>query len=292
MPPTPQTSSTLTASCDRQMARMTAGGGSKQTTNKGPKREIARMTSGGGRFRQRNLNWRFDEEQGIILHQLEDEDDEDDEDVCDACSWFDAHYIPRNGKEGSFDEATLARDRWFRQNLVPFSDSVELQDLVAKTLELERVRGELTGKCCEAERLCTELKVAEDALENEKQQRGFIWSELSQLKRQCRADDKERNRLVTTLKDKEAQRKESARKLSELQEERTRRRFYFAEARRKLGTAQHELDTTRRELDTTRRELENAQREIVQMRLSPLGPVASTSSVVPSGHEACVVLSP
>ena len=273
MPPTPKTST------------------STKTTPR--YKHIARMTSGAGiHTRQRHLDWRFDEKQGIIIHRDLEHEGEDSDDACDACSQYDAHYSLRNGKAGSLNEATLARDRWFRQNLVPFSDSVEQQELVAKTQELERVRRELSGKCCEAERLRTALKVAEDALENEQEQRADVCNELSQLKCQCRADGKERTRLFNALKDEEAKREVSAEKISELQAERIRRRDNFAAARRKLDDTQRELDTTRRELNATRRELEDARREIVQMRLPPPGHVegASTSSAVP--YDEVWVLSP
>jgi DNA repair exonuclease SbcCD ATPase subunit len=265
------------------------------TSSSGRYRQVPRMTCGGSlRIKQNHLEWSFNEDKGVIVHlDAEDEDIDKGRDCeCDVCSRYLMHHSLENGKGKSLDEARVARDRWFRQNLDPFKDSVEQQELVAKTQELERVRGELTGKCCEAERLRTNLKVAEDTLENERQQRIAISRVHSQLQRQCQEEDRERTRLHKALKEQKERGEVSRQRLDELQAERVRRRLNFSNLRRELETTRRELETTRcelettrRELETTRRELETARREIVQMRLPPPGFVedASTSSAVPTG---------
>jgi DNA repair exonuclease SbcCD ATPase subunit len=251
------------------------------TSSSGRYRQFARMTAGGGlRNKQSNLEWSFNEYRGIIVHlDAENEDVNKGKDcTCDVCDKYLTHHFLENGKGESLDEARVARDRWFRQNLDPFKDSVEQQELVAKTQELERVRGELTGKCCEVERLRTNLKVAEDTLENEKQQRIAISREHSQLQRRYQEEDKERTHLHNVLKEEKKRGEVLRDRLGELQAERARCRLNFSNLR-------HKLETSRRELETSRRELETARREIVQMRLPPPSFVedASTSSAVPSG---------
>jgi hypothetical protein len=240
---------------------------------------------------QKNLEWRFNEAKGVIFHE-DDEDEEGNCEDCDICFKFSRHYHPLNGKAESLDKAKSARDHWFRQNLHPFKDSVEQHELTAKTEELERVRGELTGKCLEVERLRTRLNIAENALEDEQRQRTFMLKENSQLKRLRQEDDKERLRLDKEVKHIEEWRALVAGKLSESL-------VVQGLQRRDLKVAGRKFKNTRRELENARRELEDARRELVRLRPPPPGPVedATTSSAVAlsSGHpqdEVYIVLSP
>jgi hypothetical protein len=225
------------------------------------------MTARGGlQTKENNLEWSFNENKGIIVHlDAEDEDADKGKDyACDVCSKYLIHHSLENGKGKSLDEGRVARDHWFHQNLNPFKDSIEQQELVAKTQELEQVQGELTGKCCEVKCLHTNLKVAEDVLENEQQQRTAILRECSQLQCRCQEEDRERTHLHKVLQEQKEWGEVSRERLDELQAERVHHHLNFSNLRRKLETAQ---------------------REIVQMCLPPPSFIedASTSSAVPSG---------
>lgn len=133
-----------------------------------PKHQVAHMTCRGRVEKQRNQRWQFCKNNGMILH----DDNEDNDKECNICYEFYDHHHPTNRKAGSLDKAKSAHSCWFCQNLASddSNDSAEHQELAAKT-RLKSSNGFERSYLESASRPKTCINIAENMLEAEQQQK-------------------------------------------------------------------------------------------------------------------------
>ena len=170
-----------------------------------PYRQLARMSSGGGTppTQQRGLEWEFDLDDKIICHRALNEENCDEE-ACKICLRFRGHIHPRNGQPGSLQRAKSDRDRWFleypKSPPDPSSDSQSLdaEDLdsqASQDSDLERVQTELSVKCSEVEQLRTQLRESQNALDLAHQSKSTLIAQNLRLKADCRKSNEECRRF-------------------------------------------------------------------------------------------------